>query len=261
MSADLRSEADLAPGSTRPGRPLLRGIAWTLIIVLGGCLLASISADAAGLRVGSAASAYLDTARDSRPIEPLAEGSAKPLSGAKITVWFLKGPRFFSAGKIFADDLSRGLTQDGQLAYHIQFSEEGFNQYMAYWFFPTDEDLSQIVDGLRSPHIDLTPGGLTLYADVNIAGEWKPTGLFYELDESATQLSFRGIEVDGMAVTTLPDSFLDKDVGGTIERLANHALSDLTFIDAATSAHLTIHQIYIDDDKAEVLALAKQEGQ
>jgi hypothetical protein len=258
MSTTPQFEPTIEPGPTKSGSPLLRGVAWALIIGLGGCLLASISADAAGLRVGSASAYLQQPRRAAAPPEPLADGSAEPLPGTTITVWFLKGPRFFSADTIFADDLSRGRTQDGELAYHIQFSEEGFNQYMSYWFFPSDEDLKPIVEGIRDPHIDLTPGGLTLYADVKIGDAWKPAGLLYELDENATLLKFRALQIDGTAVTTLPDSFLDKDVGGTIERLANHALSDLAFIDDQTGEHLSIHQIYIDDDKAEVLAQAGQ---
>lgn len=46
-------------------------------------------------------------------------------------------------------------------------------------------------------------------------------------------------------------------MGGTIERLANHALSDLTFIDS-NGAKLKIHQIYIDDNEAEVLVVADE---
>lgn len=240
----------------KPRSPFLRIFAWALIIGLGGCLLASISADVAGLRIGSAAHYLAQPRALSVPPEPLVDGTTSPLDGATITVWFLKGPRFFSAETIFATDLTRGYTTGGDLAYHIAFDEAGFNQYMSYWFFPTDEDLKHIVDGIRDPHIDFQPGGLTLNAQVRIGSKWKPASLLYELDDTATQLRFRGIRIDGTAITTLPDSFLDKDVGGTIERLANHALSDLTFIDADTGQHLTIHEIYIDDDHAEVLAVA-----
>jgi hypothetical protein len=126
---------------------------------------------------------------------------------------------------------------------------------MLYWFMPSNEDLKEIYEDIQNPRIDLTTGGLVLYVDLKVGSEWKPAGLIYELDEGGTQLNFRGISMDGGVVTNLPGSLLDDKVGGIIERLSNRALRELTFIDEQTGKHLTIKQIYIEDDRAEVLAV------
>jgi hypothetical protein len=247
---------------TRPATPVsdqrspIGALAWALMISLSICLLASISLDQMGLRVGSAQAYFARPRPTPAAIPALEPGSIEPLPGTTIIIWFLKRPRFFSADTIFANDLSRGRAPDGRLAYHIAFDEAGFNRYMSYWFFPTDQDLEQIVKGVRSPHIDLLPGGLTLYADLQVGPEWKQAGLLYELDGSGTQLNFRGIQFAGETLTAQPDSLIDHNVGQILERLANRALRELTFIDDS-GAHLAIQRIVIGDDSAEVLAVAQ----
>ncbi len=236
---------------------LFRILAWVVMVPLAVCLLGALLLEALGLRIGPTSAYGQNLSIGNEPVPTLLPGSSQPLPGTTITIWFLRGPRFFSADTIFARQLTRGTTADGKLAYYIEFDEAGFNQYMHYWFLPPGDELKQYVDGLENPRIDLSPGGLTLLADVQVGGQWKTAGLVYQLDASQRQLNFRGIEFEGSLISTVPDSVLDERVGSALERLANRALRELTFIDS-TGAHLTISQITLDDDQAVVLATEAQ---
>jgi len=227
-------------------------MAWVVMIPLGACLLGAVAIEALGLRVSPANTVYA-SGGDNRPVPTVLPETREALPGTTITIWFLDGPRFFSAEETFAREMTRGKTADGKLAYRIAFDEAGFNQYLTYWFLPPGDELNQAFKGLRDPRVDLRQGGLTLLADAQIGGKWQPVGLLYDLDESATQLKFVGIEFQGNVVTTLPGSFMDDQAGATLEGLANRALRELTFIDYS-GAHLTISQIAIDEDSASVLA-------
>lgn len=238
--------------STNKRGRLARVLAGIITIPLMACLLGALTLQALGLRVGQA-SAFYAGPTDMRPVPTLLPDGREALPGTTITIWFLDGPRFFPADTTFAREMSRGQTEDGKLAYYIAFDEAGFNRYLTYWFLPPGDELNQSLEGLRDPRVDLTPGGLVLNADVNVGGVWKRAGLVYTLDENAPQLHFIGIEFDGQLIGAVPGSFLDDRVGKALERVANRALRELTFIDG-TGAHLTINRIAIDEDQAVVLA-------
>jgi len=231
---------------------VFRVMAWVGLIPLLACLLGGLALAALGLRVEDARSAYASGSRY-EPVPTLLPDGYEALDGTTITIWFLDGPRFFSAEETFARELARGKTDDGRLAYRIEFDEAGFNQYLRYWFLPPGDEMNQAFEGLRDPRVDLRRGGLTLLADAQVGGQWQPVGLLYNLDDTATQLNFVGIEYQGNVVTTLPGSFMDDQAGATLEGLANRALRELTFIDESGTT-LMIRQIAIEDDQAVVLA-------
>lgn len=241
--------------------PLLRLLGWLFLGSIALCIVGGLTLNAMGLRVGSESDYRQGQAAASLPVPTLIPASREALPGTTVAIWFLNGPTFFPSETIFAAELWRGQTADGQLAYYIAFDEAGFNQYMTYWFLPGNDDLKDVWEEIRDPRIDLLPGGLVLYADLKMGSEWKPLGLLYELDESGTQLGFRGFTLDGKTITAVPDSLLDSKVGSLLERLSNRALRELVFIDEVSGKRLTIRQIYVDDDRAEVLAVESAPGE
>jgi hypothetical protein len=228
-------------------------LSWLIMGSLAACLGLALALQGIGFRYGSTADYRHALAYEGLPIPTLDSGTRQPLPGVTITIWFLKGPEYFDAEHIFAQELTREVNSEEQPTYYLAFDEAGFNQYMSYWYLPGNEDLKGIYEDIKNTRIDLISGGVILYADMRFGSDWKPVGLVYALDESATQLKFRGIDMDGSLVSAAPNSLLDHDVAGIIERLSNRALSDLAFIDAETQAKLVIRKIYISEDRAEVL--------
>src|SRR5262245_27859468 len=119
---------------------IFRVVGWIITIPVAACLLGALALEAMGLRVTDARAA-LGVADNSRPIPALESDGKEALPGTTITIWFLKKPRYFGAETIFAQEFSRGKTESGELAYYLKFDEEGFNQYMHYWFLPPGDEL------------------------------------------------------------------------------------------------------------------------
>src|SRR5512139_4041315 len=78
------------------------------------------------------------------------------LDAVTVDIWFLSQPETFDAEHIFARRLERRQIADGRLAYAIEFTEEGLNQYLHYWF----GDGSTVDPRLRNVWFDLKPGSL-----------------------------------------------------------------------------------------------------
>ena len=228
----------------------LLGILGTLLLILLTCMLIiPLGLGLMGGRIQSTASYLANRRVESIPVPTLDPQSKEAMPGTIIDIWFLRGPRYFGGETIFAQEISRGVTADGQRAIYIAFDEKGLNQYLDYWFIGA---LTDVVSEVKNPWVDLKFGELELSMDVNLGNQWQRIGLLYELDSMQTQLNFRGFDIDGSLYGTVPDSLLDAGAS-KLEELSNRALSDLVFIDDDGS-YLGISQIYLDEDRAEVLA-------
>jgi hypothetical protein len=249
-----RMDSDYS-ASQPPRRPtLLSLLTWGIL----ACLLIGLIAPLAGLRIQSTDS-YLGrrsterarvSASDASTGEP---SNSQPLSGMTVAIWFLPEPTYVAADQLSADQVLQGTNDDGALTYYISYTEGGFNAYIYYWY--TQLVQPQLPE-LTNPYVDVRPGAMMIYADVTM-GESDPArvGLLYELDETGTQVKFRGIEVKEQLILTEEGSFLDEQ-GMLVENLANRALTELVFLDPS-GRDLAIHHLTLGDDSVEVLAVEK----
>jgi hypothetical protein len=184
------------------------------------------------------------------PIAPPPAGpppGPEPLSAVVVDIWFLSEPGTFYAREIHADRLERGQTQDGRVAYYVEFSEEGLNAYLRRWFAAYVEHANRV----RNAWVDLKPGGAVAYADVNLEVGWQRIGAILMLDASGRQLILAGVDVDGRFYSTPPGGRI-AELAAELESVSNRALRELTFVDPA--GRLTIQQISISEEGAQVLA-------
>lgn len=222
-------------------------IRWVVWIGVGVFLLWAVRA-VAFRPTGSAASFWARSAA-LQPGAPLPQPVKQitVLPEVEIAIWFLDGPRAFSADTIFANRLERGYLDDGQLAYFIEFDEAGVNRYLHYWFGAWAEEHTQ----LQSTRVDLKPGGLTIYGDVKIGTQVQTVGALFALDESYRQFEFVGVDVGGQVLAAPPDGPLTAAIEA-LEDNGNRALRELQFLD--TEGTLTIQAIVLTEDTVQIMA-------
>jgi hypothetical protein len=231
---------------SRPG--LLSVLTWGIL----GCLLIGLIAPLAGIRIQSTDSYLSGRASKVKPVGTVEADSASVLEGMTVAIWFLEGPTYVAAEQLSADEVLQGTMDDGKLAYNIRYSEEGFNNYLYYWY---EQLVKEQIPELTNPYVDVRPGTMMIYADALVGETTQRVGLIYEMNEMGTQVAFRGIEMDGQVILLEDGSFLDKQ-GLVVERLANRALSELVFLDPSGAA-LVVHQIALEDESVQVVALEK----
>ncbi len=170
-----------------------------------------------------------------------------PLDAVVVDIWFLPHPETFDAEHIFARRLEREQTADGSLTYYIEFTEEGLNQYLHYWF----GDGTEVDPRLQNVWFDLQPGGLIVYADVNVVGDWQRIGAVFNLAADGRQFVFAGVDIKGQLFGAPPAGPI-AEVISALEAQGNRALHELKFIDPA--GDLFLQQIVITEDGAQILA-------
>lgn len=171
----------------------------------------------------------------------------EPLTSVTVDIWFLDTPEAFSAETIFAERLERGYTDTGQLAYYIEFNEAGLDQYLNYWFGAWAQETLP----LRNTRAALKPGGLIIYAEVNLGVRWQKVGAVFNLDESGRQFTLVGVDLDGQLLASPPSGPIAEGVR-ILEENGNRALRELTIIDP--DGNLSIQQIVLTEDKAQIIA-------
>lgn len=176
-----------------------------------------------------------------------AEDLPQPLGAVRVDVWFLSEPTTFYTDQIFAERLERGLAENGQIAYFIEFGEDGANTCLEDWF---GEFVAQEAR-LRDPWIDLKPGGAVVYADVDLEVGWQQVGAVFMLDASGRQLVLAGVDIDGRLYSAPPAGEI-ADLVNQLESEGNRALRELTFLDPA--GELTIQAISLSEDSALAVA-------
>jgi len=180
-------------------------------------------------------------------VQPQGTVPAEPLDSVQVDIWFLSQPAIFYPHQIFAKRLERGRTDDHQLAYYIEFNQEGVNTYLNYWFGDFVEQEARV----RNVWIDLKPGGAVAYAEVNLELGWQRVGAVLMLDASGRQFVLAGVEIEGQLYSTPPAGQI-ADLAGQLEREGNRALRELTFLDPA--GQLCIQAISLGEDGVQILA-------
>lgn len=177
-----------------------------------------------------------------------APDAPQSLDEVQIDLSLLPQPRTYTADQVHAERLERGETADGQTAYYIEYDEAGFNSYMHTWLVNVN---NRQADRLQNVWFDLKPGGIMIYADVDLVIGQQRMGALFTLDESGRQFVFQGVEIGGQLLSVAPAGEIANAVS-QLEANANQALRDLTFLDA--TGPLTIQQITISEDRAQILA-------
>ncbi len=180
-------------------------------------------------------------------ISPTALDAPQPLNSVEVDIWFLPAPRVFSAEHIFAKRLERGRTTGGQVAYFIEFDEAGLNQYLNYWFGAWAKQNTH----LRNAYMDLKPGGVIVYGEVDLGTRWQRAGAVFSLDESGRQFVFAGVDMAGELLAAPPYGPLTEGIKALTEN-GNRALRELRFIDP--EGDLYIQQIVLSDNTAQIAA-------
>ncbi|CAG0928531.1 hypothetical protein TFLX_00909 [Thermoflexales bacterium] len=170
-----------------------------------------------------------------------------PLAAVTVDIWFLSQPETFDAEHIYASRLERGRIGDGPLTYYLEFTEEGLNQYLHYWF----GDGSAVDPRLRNVWFDLKPGSLIVYAEVDVLGNWQRIGAVFNLAANGRQFTFIGLDSAGQLYGA-PAAGPIAEVISSLEAQGNRALRELKFIDPA--GNLYLQQIAIMEDGAQILA-------
>lgn len=169
------------------------------------------------------------------------------LDAVTVDIWFLSQPRTFPASEVFAERLERGMTAGGQLAYYLEFTEQGVNSYMNHWFGVYLENQ----DRIKNAWLDLRPDGAVIYADLNLELGWKRVGAVFMLDASGRQLTLIGVDIDGRLYSSPPSGPV-AELTDQLETQGNRALRELAFLDPA--GRLTIQELGIKQDRIQILA-------
>jgi hypothetical protein len=238
-------------------------IATLLILFCITAVAIAVAFNTAGVRLAGRTNSYLTQATAPPTIAwptptlaspltavstPVPDDAPRSLDQIQIDLHVLPQPRTYTADQVFAERLERGETADGQTAYYIEYDEAGFNAYMQTWLAATN---SRQANRLQNVWFDLKPGGVMIYADVDLVIGWQRLGALFMLDESGRQFSFQGVDIAGQLLSTAPTGEIANAVN-QLENSANEALRDLTFLDATGA--LTIQQITISETGAQILA-------
>lgn len=169
-----------------------------------------------------------------------------PLESVTVDIWFLSKPKQFPAKKLFASRLERACAAAGQPAYYIEFTEEGLNQYLDYWFGNQAKKWR-----LRNTWFDLKPGGIVINADIDWGVGWQRIGGVFQLEANGRQFVFVGVDIGGQLYAAPPAGPL-ADAIHQLEADGNRALRELLFVDAA--GDLRIQHISINEYGAQIMA-------
>jgi hypothetical protein len=232
----------------------LRTISFTALLTWGiiACIVVMLLGPLAGLRL-QPTSAYLAAQNTPESGLPAFDpNSSEPLAAFAVTTW-LSGdnPIYVDATQLSTQSMQAGII-DGTRAYLITYTEEGFNNYLYYWY---TQIIQPQMPELQNPFVDLKRGAMMVSFNIYIGEIQERFGLLYELDDSTSQIKFRGIDRNGQLLAVGEGSFLDNQ-GLFIEDLANRTVMDTTLWEG-TDTQLAIKQISITEDGIQILALAK----
>jgi uncharacterized protein YigE (DUF2233 family) len=190
-------------------------------------------------------STSLEEKLDPEP-EPLATSGA-PLDQITILLPpYVPQPVTVTTAELEGLQVSAGTTATGTTVYVLTLGEESFNALMQRWL-----PAGGIVDErYRNMRLDLQPGGLILYAEVDVGIGWQQMGLL--LLQEGTSLTPSGL-VFGQEVYPLPEegSLADalQQIGGTIDRV----LGALTIV-GPLPGEARVSQVRFHADRVELRA-------
>ncbi len=141
--------------------------------------------------------------------------------------------------------------QPGTSTYLLTLNEASFNAILRRWFLPD----GTVGDRYRDLWVDLQPGGLIIYADVNLGLCWQRMGLLLVQDEDTeTTSSPAGLVLDD-GFYALPDAGLLAPVISQASSISRQAMEALTLVGPLPGqAHVS--RLRFHDDQLEILAQA-----
>ena len=140
-------------------------------------------------------------------------------------------------------------TTPGASTYLLALDEPALNDLLRRHFLPEGD----ISDRYRDPWIDLQPGGLIIYAEVNLGLRWQRMGLLL-LQETETSLSPSGL-VLGDELYALPDEGFLARAASRATATSEQTLAALTLV-GPLSGEARVSQTRFHADRLEILAQA-----
>ncbi len=139
-------------------------------------------------------------------------------------------------------------TTPGVSTYLLTLDEASLNEFLRRWFLPD----GAINDRFRDLWVDLQPGGLILYADVNVGLRWQRMGLL--LFQMETALIPTGLVLD-KDIYALPDAGFLAQVIPSVQSISEQALEDLTLV-GPLPGEANVSQVQFRPDRLQILAQA-----
>lgn len=150
----------------------------------------------------------------------------------------------------FGADFIGDTSLSGNSTYLLVLDEAGINTLLRRWFLPD----GTIGGRYRDLWVDLQPGGLILYANVNLGLRWQRMGLLSLLDGIA--LSPTGLVIDQELYALPTDGFLAQ-VAPRVRLYSERTLEALALVGPLPGeAHVS--RVRFHADRVEILAQAAQ---
>ncbi|MBU0705099.1 MAG: phosphodiester glycosidase family protein [Chloroflexi bacterium] len=153
-------------------------------------------------------------------------------------------PADLGDGEIIGD-----ATTPGASAYLLALDETALNALLQRHFLPDDS----IGDRYRDLWVDLQPGGLVLYADVNLGLSWQRMGLLL-LQEGEMALTPTGLVLDDELYALPDEGFLAQAIP-RVQSTTAQALETLT-LSGPLPGEARVSQVRFHADWLEILAQA-----
>ena len=141
------------------------------------------------------------------------------------------------------------VSRPGTSLYLLTLDEASLNEFLNRRFL-SDETIGQ---RYRNLQIDLQPGGLILYADVDLGLRWQRMGLLL-LQEKEMTLVPIGLTLEDELYTLPDEGFLTQAVS-TVPAITRQTLEALT-LTGPLSGEATVSQVHFYADRVEILAQA-----
>ena len=162
---------------------------------------------------------------------------------------YLPQPLSLTPADLGDGEITGDATTPGVSAYTLALDEPALNDFLRRHFLPDDAG----GDRYRDLWVDLQPGGLILYADVNLGLSWQRMGLLL-LQEGETSLTSIGLAL-GEELYTLPDEGFLAQAVPRVQSTTERALEALTLVGPLPGeAHIS--QVRFHADRLEILAQA-----
>ncbi len=161
---------------------------------------------------------------------------------------YLPQPLNLTPADLGAGAITGDATTPGVSAYTLALDEAALNDALRRHFLPDDGS-----DRYRDLWIDLQPGGLILYADVNLGLSWQRMGLLL-LQEGETSLTPTGLVLDEELYGLPDEGFLAQAVP-RVQSTTEQALEALTLV-GPLPGEASVSQVRFHADRLEILAQA-----
>ncbi len=139
-------------------------------------------------------------------------------------------------------------TTPGASTYLITLDEASLNEFLRRWFLPE----CTINDRFRDLWVDLQPGGLILYADVNVGLRWQRMGLLlFQIEKVLIPVGL----VLNQDLYALPEEGFLAQAIPSVQSISEQALEDLMLV-GPLAGEASVSQVQFHADRLQILAQA-----